>query len=201
LEIPVEISFVSRDHPDEIVLEEYVFGRLSDAKTAVLEEHLLICAPCQVALTQTDEYIRLMKFAASHPIEKSRFRGGSRPAITAAGVLAAACIAFLGWLKPHPPPVSVPLVSVRGGAAVSVNQAAAGHPLDLSISAADVPPAPQYGLEMVTSTGESVWSGPASAGNGTLSAHIAKTLSAGRYWVRLYAPPAELLAEYGLQVK
>jgi hypothetical protein len=171
LEIPVEISLVSRDHPDESVLEEYVFGRLSDPKASVLEEHILICPRCQEALAETDEYIRLVKFAASRPLETPRVRGGKRPVVTAAGVLAAACIAVVSWFKPHAPPVSVALaaatpvpvtlVSLRGGAAVSANQPAAGHPLDLSIFAGDVPPAAQYGL-----TGESIWSGPASRSPG-----------------------------------
>ncbi len=196
----MEISLVSRDHPDESVLEEYVFGRLTEPRTAALEEHILICPRCQAALVQTDEYIRLMKFAASVPLETSRFQGGKRPAIAAAGILAA-CIALFSWFKPHPPPVSVTLVSHRGGPSASTNQAAAGHPLDLSISATDVPPAAGYGLEMVTSTGEPIWSGPANAENGKLFAHVARTLRAGRYWVRLYAQPSELLAEYGLEVQ
>jgi anti-sigma factor RsiW len=201
LEIPVEISHVSRDHPDENTLEDYVFGRLSEPKTAVLEEHILICERCQAALEQTDEYIRLMKFAASHPLEIPRLRGSKRPALTTAGILAAACIAVFSWFRPHATPVSVTLVSSRGGAAASANQAAAGHPLELSISAADVPPAAEYDLEMVTSAGESIWSGPASSRNGKLSAHVAKSLRAGGYWVRLYTQSSELLAEYGLQVQ
>jgi uncharacterized C2H2 Zn-finger protein len=199
LEIPVEISLVSRDHPDENVLEEYVFGRLSDAKTEVLEVHLLLCPQCQAALAETDDYIRLVKFAASRKLETRRRRSGKRAAIAAAGVLAAASIAIFSWFKPHAPAVSVTLVSLRGG--TESNQAAAGHPLDLSIAEGDIPPAPQYELEMVTSGGEAVWSGPAKPSDGRLSAHIARSLHAGRYWVRLYAPPTGLLAEYGLQVK
>jgi anti-sigma factor RsiW len=199
LEILVEISFVSLDHPDESVLEEYVFGRLSDAKTAVLEEHILICGRCQAALAEVDEYIHLMKFAASRPLESPRRRSGTRAAIAAGGILAATAV--LTWHEPHASPASVTLASFRGGAGVPVNQTAAGHPLDLSISTADVPYAAQYRLEVVTSTGESIWSGPASAGNGRLSAHFPRSLRAGMYWVRLYAQSSELLAEYGLQVK
>jgi anti-sigma factor RsiW len=215
MEMPVEISLVFRDHPDEDVLEEYALGRLNDAKAAVLEEHILVCEHCQSALAETDDYIRLMKFAASRPLEIPPRRSGKRAAI-AAGVLTAASIAVFVLLKPNPPPASVTLASYRGGAAgsggtmglggagVLVNRAAAGHPLDLSISAADVPPAAEYHLEVVTSTGKSIWNGPVSAGDGRLSAHLARSLSAEMYWVRLYAlsaPRAELLAEYGLQVK
>jgi len=197
LEIPVEISLVSLDHPDESVLEEYVLGRLSDAKVEVLEEHILVCARCQAALAQTDEYIRLMKFAMSRPVKIPR----TRPVLASAGALAATCIAILTWHPSHDSPASVALESFRGGAGVSVNQAAAGQPLDLSIPATDIPPAAQYRLEVATATGESIWSGPASASDGRLSAHLPRSLSAGTYRVRLYAQPSELLAEYGLQVK
>jgi hypothetical protein len=67
--MPVEISLAFRDHPDENVLEEYAFGRLNEAKAAVLEEHILVCERCRTALAQTDEYILLMKFVASRPLE------------------------------------------------------------------------------------------------------------------------------------
>ena len=201
----MEISLVFRDHPDENVLEEYAFGRLCDAKAAVLEEHILVCAHCRAALTQTDDYIQLMKFAVSRPLEIPQTGNGRRSALASlasAAILAAACIAAVAWVKPHAQPASVMLASFRGGAAgAAVNQVAAGHPLDLSISAADVPPAAHYRLEVVTSLGDSVWSGPASAGDGRLLAHLTKSLGAGTYWVRLYAPSSELLAEYGLQVK
>jgi anti-sigma factor RsiW len=206
--MPVEISLVFRDHPDEDVLEEYALGRLDDAHEAVLEEHILVCKRCQSALAETDDYIRLMKFAASRPLDLPLRRGGKRAAI-AAGVLTAASIAAFVLLKPSPPPAFVTLASFRGGtagsagAAVLVNQAAAGHPLDLSISTADVPPAAEYRLQVVTSAGKSIWSGPVRAGDGKLSAHLPMSLDAGMYWVRLHAlsaPHGELLAEFGLQV-
>ena len=196
----MEISFVSLDHPDESVLEEYVFGRLSEPKTAVLEEHILICGRCRTALAEVDEYIRLMKFGTSLSLETPRRRSGKRVVVAASGVLAAACIAVLTWFKPHPPAAAVTLVSVRGGAGTPVIRVEAGRPLELSIPAAEVPPAPQYRLEVVTSTGESVWSGWVPAGTDKLSAHVTRSLEAGMYWVRLYTLPAGLLAEYGLQV-
>jgi hypothetical protein len=197
--MPVEISLVFRDHPDENVLEEYAFGRLNDAKLAVLEEHILVCERCRSALAETDDYIRLMKFAASRPMEMPR-RRSKRTAIAAEGVLAAACLAAMSWFEPHPAPSSVTLGSL-GGAGAPMNQAAAGHPLDLSISTASLPPAAKYHLEVVNSTGESVWSGAVGANNGRVSAHIDKSLGAGAYWVKLYAQPSKLLAEYGLQVR
>lgn len=65
----MEISLAFRDHPGENVLEEYAFGRLDDAKEAVLEQHILVCVRCQSALAAVDEYIRLMKFAAARLLE------------------------------------------------------------------------------------------------------------------------------------
>lgn len=195
----MEISFVSLDHPDESVLEEYVFGRLAEPKTSVLEEHILVCGRCQAALAEVDEYIRLMKAAASRPMVVLRHRSSKRAVFAAGGILAATAI--LTWYQPQPSPASVTLASFRGGAGVSANQVAAGHPLELSISAADVPAAAHYRLEVVTSAGKSIWSGPASTGDGRLSAHFSRSLGAGMYWVRLYAQSSDLLAEYGLEVK
>jgi len=198
--MPVEISFVSLDHPDESVLEEYVFGRLSEPKTAVLEEHILICGRCQVSLAEVDEYIRLMKFAAARSLETPRSSNSKRVVVATAGVLVAACIAVFTWFKPHHPAAAGTLISIRGRAGTPIILAEAGRPLELSIPAAQVPPAPQYRLEVVTSTGESVWSGWVTAGTDRLSAHVTRSLEAGMYWVRLYTQPTDLLAEFGLQV-
>ncbi len=170
---------------------------LSGAKAEVLEEHILVCERCQAALAQTDEYIRLMKFAMSRPLKVPR----NRPVLATAGALAATCIAVLTWHPSHGWPASAVFASFHGRAGVAVNQAAAGQPLDLSIPATNIPPAAQYRLEVATSTGESIWSGPARAADGRLSAHFPRSLSAGRYRVRLYAQSSEPLAEYGLQVK
>lgn len=46
--------------PDDL-LEEYAIGRLPDIDCAPVEEHLLICPTCQNNLTETDEYIRVMR--------------------------------------------------------------------------------------------------------------------------------------------
>jgi hypothetical protein len=218
----VENSLVSLDHLNENVLEEYAFGRLHDAKAAILEEHLLICSRCQTALAETDEYIRLMKYAAARqpnalpvlvprpaptakPLQPIVAHGPQtwyRPMQVAAGILAACAAVFiltqgLSVLR-QPTPVSIALVSYRGPLVI---EAPAGRPLDLSISAADIPPSPQYRLEVVNAVGKLIWSDAASIGGGKLTAHVPKRLTAGQYWVRLYGRSSELLAEYGLRVK
>lgn len=224
----MEISLDSLDHPDEDVMEEYAFGRLNNASGAVLEEHLLICPHCRTTLAETDEFIRLMKYGTSRqtavrpiliwrpslaactapaakavqPIAVRQLQTWYRPLQVSSGILAACAAVFmltqsLGLLRP-PTPVSLALVSYRGPLTI---EAPAGRPLDLSISAADVPPSPEYRVEVVNATGRLIWSDAASIGGGKLSAHVPKSLRAGQYWVRLYGRSSELLAEYGLRVK
>lgn len=217
----MEISLDSLDHPNENVLEEYAFGRLCDAKAVILEEHLLICPRCQTALAETDEYIRLVKYAAANqpaarpvliprsipavrplqPITRQP-QAWYRPVRVATGIFAAcaAVLVLTGGLSllRQPAPASIALVSYRGPLVI---EAPAGRPLDLSISAADIPPAPQYRLELVNAAGKLIWSDAASIAGGKLSAHVPKRLTAGQYWVRLYGGSSELLAEYGLLVK
>lgn len=61
----MEVKFSKDVHPDVEIMEEYVFGRLSEAATENFEKHLLICRRCQTALAEVDEYILLMKEAAA----------------------------------------------------------------------------------------------------------------------------------------
>jgi anti-sigma factor RsiW len=53
------------NHVSEEVLETYALGKLSDEDCAPLEEHLLLCCICQRRLERTDEYLRVIKAAAS----------------------------------------------------------------------------------------------------------------------------------------
>jgi len=59
------MNAVFKDHIPEARLETYALGNLSDEECAPLEEHLLVCSICQRRLERTDEYIRLIRTAAS----------------------------------------------------------------------------------------------------------------------------------------
>ena len=48
-------------HIAEDVLELYALGRLSEAESTPIEEHLLLCPDCQDALAATDELISALK--------------------------------------------------------------------------------------------------------------------------------------------
>ena len=61
----VKAKFTLDEHPDADTLEEYAFGRLPEALSDNLEEHLLLCHRCQGALAEVDEYILLMKYATA----------------------------------------------------------------------------------------------------------------------------------------
>jgi hypothetical protein len=218
----VEISLVFQKHPDEDVWEQYAFGRLGGKKLAALEEHLLICERCQNTLASTDEFVLLMKrgtasFTSSpkqaHPGKVLPFGAGRRhvPKYAAVGAIAVASVAALVWIAPetflrhpaaaHGAAMPVALQSLRSGSTAAMNRAPVGHPLDLSISFRAMPPSAHYRAEVVTSRGKTVWTGQADVNHGALQTRVGINLAKGIYWVRLYAPSSELLAEYGLKIE
>ena len=52
-------------HLRKDALELYALGKISDEDCVSLEEHLLTCCVCRRRLEETDEYIRVVKAAAS----------------------------------------------------------------------------------------------------------------------------------------
>jgi hypothetical protein len=206
----VEISLAFQEHPDDDIWEEYAFGRLGYQQEAAAEEHLLVCEHCRSKLADADQWVRGMRLAAARGNPPERTRRVLEPSrirtakFASAGSIALACVAGLLWIGPLRSvpgvgPVTVPLRSLRAGSEAAMNHAPEKHPLDLWISLGDVPSSPQYRLEVATFRGKAVWSGVAVKKDGALSAHVAKSLGAGIYWVRLYGS-SELLAEYGLKL-
>lgn len=211
-------------HPPEETLEEYCFNRLPHENAAAIEEHLLICEPCQHTVKNLDEYIALMKAAtaeynlaaSSAPTGStwSRLRNvWSRPfspswaialgAVGAIAVLSWAMISMVTARRAEQPPLAafVALTAVRGGETLAMNQGPAGRPLDLAIDLADLSVSDAYRMEVVSAQGQPIWDAQETASNGKLSARLPKGLSPGVYWVRLYAARDELLREFGLRVQ
>jgi hypothetical protein len=193
-------------HPSEDILEEYVFGRLPEALTAQVEEHLLICHSCQDAVEQTDKFISSMKVAERHPVPVAGLLDSgwrrAAPGASVTAVLAVAIVVGLAVWKPSvgsfPGPVDVSLSSLRGFNALS--QAPAGRSLQLGIDAPGLTPGKQYRVEVVDATGREVWKGPVAEANNELVAAMTTPLNAGVYWVRLYGGDSELLREFGMFV-
>jgi hypothetical protein len=222
----VEISPTFQSHPPEEALEQYVFGRLNEQKAVPLEEHLLVCETCQASLEELDQYIGIMKAGAARFVvaprpsmlaqiwDFVRPRASERPRRLAwAAAFAGGCAAVIFSLSParYAPPTSVLLDSFRGGESITLAHAPARKPLDLSINldlsvhAAPAASQPDYRVEVVTASGKLAWSGTQKPGaqkgvGGMLLMHLPRGLDAGSYWVRLYAPPSQLLGEFGLRL-
>jgi uncharacterized CHY-type Zn-finger protein len=61
----METQAIAGNHTDEETLERYSMGRLSEYRSARLEEHLLICQACRDRLTALDTYRYAMRAASS----------------------------------------------------------------------------------------------------------------------------------------
>jgi hypothetical protein len=201
--VTTKLTFIPITHPDEDVLENYAFNRLSDLEVSEIEEHLLICEECQRTFAATDEYVQLMKagtaaYIAKHaPGSPPRVRlreEGLRWNAAAAAILLLTCLtALLSWRAPLGVPQTIELNALRGDSPSNISQAPAWQPLDLQIDLKEVRPAAGYRVEVVDATGRRVWFG------GT-PARLTKGLSPGVYWVRLSTDAGEYLREYGLSI-
>jgi hypothetical protein len=189
----MKLTFTPKNHPSEDRFENYAFGRLSELETASFEEHLLICEECQCTLTETSEYVHLMKAATAVYVcnpEAVLGRSVRRNTAAAAVLLLTSLSALLSWRTPAIGPRTVVLEAYRG----ALSEAPAGQPLDLQIDLTEVQPAAGYRVEVVDATGRSVWSG------GT-PARLNKGLSPGIYWIRLSSDAGKPLREYGLNLR
>ncbi len=200
-------------HPTEDLLEEYSFGRVLEPALAPLEEHLLDCTLCQDRLLAVDEYTALMK-AGIAAIEREgavtrpspRFAIPGAPVVFAGALMLVLVGVTIGWRLQPPAAVAsasampVQLTALRGGDGDGVARVPFGHPLDLTVDRTDLAAAATYRLEVVSSSGQRLWSGEAQVLAQSLSARVTARLAPGAYWVRLYAD-GQLRREFGLRVE
>ncbi|HUA84516.1 MAG TPA: hypothetical protein VMB85_11695 [Bryobacteraceae bacterium] len=186
-------------HPSEDTLEEYAFGRLREQDAAPLEEHLLLCSTCQDRLGEVEQYIRLIKTAAS--MEPRRTTAGWRIPTGVAALCVSAALALLLMIPrvPVEKTVQVDLIAFRGG--VEMAHATAGRRLELTIDLSDLPPSPAYRVQVVDAAGREEWSGSAAASGVKLVVQVSKPLERGVHWVRLSSADDELLREFGLRAE
>lgn len=198
----------SDQHLSEEALEIYSAGSMPEEECTSLEEHLLTCPHCQTRLTETDDYLRATRAAASDLRRATR-----RPSkdtrerrlwpLAAAGLVACAVAIVLPWRSNQLQHVrDIDLTVERGAGQRSVIQAPVGQRLALNLDLTEVQHAQEYRLEVVNASGAQVWAGLVKKSGSRLRAELPVTLAQGIYWVRLYIPtPAPLLLrEYGLQV-
>jgi hypothetical protein len=151
--IPVDSTKSVPLHPSEEILEEYAFGRLSEALSAQVEEHLLMCHACQDTVAETDRFVSELKAATRLPdpsapavvpvpsgwrnVLDSLPRLGSPSSLAPLLVLTILALLMIRPPFQQPPtPVSVSLSSLRGIDPLS--RAPAGKPLQPSIEATDL---------------------------------------------------------------
>ena len=195
-------------------------GTLPEAEAEILEEHLLICPPCQERLTEWDEYVRAMRTVASklRAGDSSSWRNGlervwtalAAPRLAWAGGAAVSLIllllAFGYWHSPrtgNSPPLAVVLQTMRGDDGLAVAKAPMNSPLALEADLSGLPVVTAFRLEVVDAQGVLVQRLDVKPEGGRLLAKVPGGLLRGRYWVRLHTPGPdhELLREYALQVE
>lgn len=208
------------EHISDEKLELYSLGTLPEPELAEVEEHLLICQPCQDRLCETDQYIQAMQDAAADYRRRNprKAQGQARisfdpwvhlrlkPALLAA----AACLfLILVWrIQVHQPgprpdsaPVAIVLHALRN---VEPAVAPAGAPLRLIADLEGLPSLPLGQIHVVGADGRPVGgSYEGRVRNGRVEFSLPQGLAPGQYWVRIYASgsPSQLLREYELRVR
>ena len=208
---------MAEGHTSEEMLEEYSRGTLPDAEAAVVEEHLLICPRCQARLAEVDAFVDATRQAAVrlqtappttweeiwHGLCRWVTRRPVRLAATTAMAALLATVAITWWVGNRDQPAfSVYLQAVRGGETLLNARAPLGRPLLLKLDPAGLPVLPSYRLEIVDPRGAAVFEATAQRNATAITVEVARRLSAGAYWVRLYEPyPSRtLLREFGLLI-
>ena len=195
-------------HLDTSEIEQYSMGTLPEPKIKLFEEHFLACESCQDQLLEMEAYVNAVRSVspklrtASASRREWRFTWGT-PAWVAAGIVMGGALFLAKNWMPHPtarPEVAVVLRASRGIEDLDKATASAGQPLMLIIDLMEIPQASSYRLEIVDSPGKPEWNGAAVSQGGKILQQIAKGLSAGRHYVRLYGANGELLREFRLLV-
>jgi hypothetical protein len=205
------------DHVSEDSLELYVMNRLGEEEATCLEEHILLCEPCQKRLVETETFIQAVKVKTKQLREDRFFQPPRRtwwqkftapvlmrPVWGGAIVAAALALVFLLPVSRRVPDhyQEVSLSAMRGaesGAAPSSNAW-----LRLSLDTQRLPELPAWKVLLVDASGRQIWeSGTLKPEGAKISVPLDRKLAAGVYWVRLRAAgaPETVLREYQLQVE
>ena len=197
-------------HQTEEELELYSLGCLPELCVEAVEKHLLVCDSCRQELDDIETFALAMRTAiGGEPAETAantnwfawlglpwiRFGGRWRFAPLCAGAFAA--LVLLSALFLHPgeniaPVASIALTAMRGDME-SVAQAR-----ETVIVLADAPAGSGIPAEVVDATGGTVWRGLVEGNSHKV--RVAKRLTPGNYFVRLYGDTGDLLHEYGFRV-
>ena len=193
-------------HITEDSFELYSMGRLPENQLEHFEEHLLVCAACEARLTESDQYVRVMREttrrlqtapARAKPLWNPRMAWG----LALAGALAL-IVAVPQFRQVTGPPQEVVLTAMRGPGNVGAPSVTSDRPVTLRIDVSELPVATAIGIEIADANGGTVWQGRAEANGGSILQPTGRTLPAGQYWVRLYREGSDraLLREFSMPV-
>ncbi|MDQ1473886.1 MAG: hypothetical protein QOJ99_5366 [Bryobacterales bacterium] len=199
---------MQKNHESDDQLELYALDRLSGAEVIRVEEHLFVCEECRERLEQNAAFAFTMQdVLKQHPElseaskEKGFFEwfGLFRLQFAMAAFAVAVLAAGIFWMSSRtgslPPVASLQLIAMRG----EIQNVAAAKALDLTMTDAPATGGP-FRVEMVDAGGSPEWNGSPQPTPSGLKAHIAKKLSAGTYFARLYDASGKLVHEYGVRV-
>lgn len=199
------------DHASDEALELYATHSLPEPVLAEIEEHLLVCSQCQKQLEEIDAYVSAMRSAAKQldQEDESRKRSWTRIsgvltlrrfgwAMAVAALVLGAVALRISTNQAHSvEPFAMLLESSRGS---GIQHAPANRRLELSLDTQGLPSLSSYALEVVDESGGRQYESHVTAEQSVVRVSLPGGLRRGTYFVRLYAPPRELLREYGLQI-
>lgn len=205
------MSAASLGHPSGEMLEMYTLSQLPTESCDMVEEHLLVCPPCQDRLTEVEQYIVAMKEACRAvpaPAPTLQKRTGiftnwiQMPAFgwavgAIAGVMLLTALPFPHGAQRSGPETEIHLTASRGSLSQQVTNYAN---LRLVIDSADLPALDTYKISIVGQTGITLWKTETAAAP-QLSLRVDSHLSTGTYWVRIHNRSGELLREFSLILK
>ncbi|MCS7024335.1 MAG: zf-HC2 domain-containing protein [Bryobacteraceae bacterium] len=203
------------EHVQEEILEAYVLRRLQAEEREFVEDHILICEPCQKRLDETRQFVRAAQIAAAR-IREQKKRGGhlrsylwnpekKRPSWAVVAMASLGLALGISYRYSASPVVQeVSLMTTRGGEDAEVKWQR-GLRLKLKLSLQGVEPTSDYQVVVVDGSGRPIWrSGTLRAqGPDVMEVDLPRQLARGAYWVRLFAggEGERLLREYPLRVQ
>ena len=200
---PMRIS--SQAHVSDDRLEQYLLCSLPEPDVNGVEDHLLVCPPCQDLLEKAEQYLATMKIATAQVLsspERQPFWSRwlqfvfemPKPALAAA---ACALFAFILLVPRNPQTATVELESLRGPE--SAVQAPSNAKLTLRLSLVGIiEVAGPLGVQ-IADVGGSIVARTSAEVEGSRAVSHVDALRPGVYWVRLH-DTGELVREFGLSV-
>jgi hypothetical protein len=196
----------SQAHVSDDRLEQYLMGSLPESDVNEVEDHLLVCHPCQDLLEETEQYLATMKIATAQVLsspERQPFWSRwlrfvfeiPKPALAAA---ACALFAFILLAPRNPQTATVELESLRGPESAVQAPSNAKLALRLSLVGMTAVSGPLE-LQIADAGGSIVARTSAEIEGSRALAHV-DALQPGVYWVRLHEK-GELVREFGLNVR